>query len=209
MGRLRRAYYDWFSKRYDGFVGLHSGDRQGSARRFLADRMLVQGGGSVLDLCTGTATVLPFLQAKVGPGGRVVGVDFSRGMLNVGRAKTKGFTNIHLVEGEAEHLPFAGGMFDAVTCSHAFYELEGKAQDEALREVCRVLRPGGSFLMMEHDVPHNPLVRFLFFVRLASMGAGRAISVLRHERELLGRYFGRVEKVTLPAGRSKVLIGWK
>ncbi len=139
----------------------------------------------------------------------MVGVDFSRGMLNVGRAKTRGFANIHLVEAEAERMPFPDRSFDAVTCSHAFYELKGKAQDEALREVCRVLRPEGAFLMMEHDVPHNPLVRFLFFLRLASMGAGRAISVLRHEQELLGRYFGRVEKVTLPAGRSKLLIGWK
>jgi ubiquinone/menaquinone biosynthesis C-methylase UbiE len=209
MGRLRRAYYDWFSKRYDGFVGLHSRDRQGRARRFLADRMPVKEGGSVLDLCTGTATVLPFLQAKVGPSGRVVGVDFSRGMLNVGRAKTRAVANIHLVEAEAEHLPFAGGTFDAVTCSHAFYELQGIAQDEALREVCRVLRPEGAFLMMEHDIPRNPLVRILFFLRLASMGAGRAFSILRHEQQLMGRYFGRVEKVTIPAGRSKILISWK
>lgn len=209
MRRLRRAYYDWFSKRYDGFVGLHSRDRQGSARRFLADQMPVKEGGSVLDLCTGTATVLPFLQAKVGPRGRVAGVDFSRGMLNVGRAKTRAFANIHLVEAEAERLPFAGGTFDAVTCSHAFYELQGKAQDEALREVCRVLRPKGAFLMMEHDVPRNPLVRMLFFLRLASMGAGRAFSILRHEQQLMGRYFGRVEKVTIPAGRSKILISWK
>jgi demethylmenaquinone methyltransferase/2-methoxy-6-polyprenyl-1,4-benzoquinol methylase len=68
-----------------------------------------------LGLCTGTATVLPFLQAKVGPSGRVVGVDFSRGMLNVGHAKTRDVANIHLVEAEAERLPFARGTFDAVT----------------------------------------------------------------------------------------------
>jgi ubiquinone/menaquinone biosynthesis C-methylase UbiE len=78
-----------------------------------------------------------------------------------------------------------------------------------LREILRVLRPKGAFLMMEHDVPMNPFVRSLFYLRLALMGAGRAASVLRHEQELLGRYFGRVEKVVVPPGRSKILICWK
>jgi demethylmenaquinone methyltransferase/2-methoxy-6-polyprenyl-1,4-benzoquinol methylase len=209
MGQLRRAYYDWFSKRYDAFVALHSRDKQGMARKFLAEQAPMTDGGLVLDLCTGTATLLPFLEGKVGPCGSVVGVDFSRGMLNMGRAKSKDFANIHLVEAEIEHLPFADAAFHAITCSYAFYELKGKAQDEALREVCRVLRPKGAFLMMEHDVPSSPLVRILFYLRLASMGAGRAFSFLRHEQEILRRYFSRVEKLAAPEGRSKVLVCWK
>ncbi len=208
MGRLRRAYYDWFSKRYDGFVALHSRDKQGAARKFLADHVPVTAGGSVLDLCTGTATLLPSLQGRVGPQGRVAGVDVSMGMLKVARAKTRDVPNLYLIEAEAEHLPFGDGTFEAVTCSHAFYELAGKAQDEALREVRRVLNPAGAFLMMEHDVPLNPLVRMLFYVRLASMGAGRAFSILRHEQDLLSRYFGLVENLPVPEGRSKVWICW-
>jgi demethylmenaquinone methyltransferase/2-methoxy-6-polyprenyl-1,4-benzoquinol methylase len=208
MGRLRRAYYDWFSKRYDAFVALHSRDRQGAARNFLADHVPVTGGGSVLDLCTGTATLLPSLQARVCPRGRVVGVDFSVGMLEMARAKTRDFPNMFLVEAEAETLPFGDGTFDAVTCSHAFYELAGRAQVQALLEVRRVLKPAGAFLMMEHDVPANLLVRALFYLRLASMGAGRALSILRHEQELLGKYFGRVKKLAVPEGRSKVWVCW-
>ena len=60
--------------------------------------------------------------------------------------------------------------------------------------------------MMEHDVPSSPIVRALFYLRLTIIGAGRAITFLRHEREVLESYFPSVEKTMPPAGRSKILI---
>ena len=48
-----------------------------------------------------------------------------------------------------------GASFDAVTCSHAFYELKGETQERTLREILRILKPGKTFLMMEHDVPER------------------------------------------------------
>jgi len=209
MRRLRRSYYDRFSRFYDRFVALHSSDTAGLARKFLADRLPPKEAGSILDVCTGTATLLPHLQEKVGRDGRVVGLDFSRGMLKVASAKIRSLPNIHLVEGDAGNLPFAAGMFDAVTCSHAFYELKGETREGALREILRVLRPSGVFLMMEHDVPTNPVVRALFYLRLTLVGAGRAVAFLRREQEILKGCFAKVEKVTTPAGRSKVMVCWK
>jgi ubiquinone/menaquinone biosynthesis C-methylase UbiE len=206
MRGIRRSYYDVFSRFYDRFVALHSRDRQGLARKFLVDQIPVCVGGSVLDLCTGTATLLTLLQKRVGSDGRVVGADFSHGMLRMAREKTRTFPNVDLVEADAGCLPFAAGAFDAVTCSHAFYELKGEVQDQALREIVRVLRPEGVFLMMEHDVPANPFARTLFYIRLASMGTARAITFLRHEQKVLLSHFGSVSKITAPAGRSKVMV---
>jgi demethylmenaquinone methyltransferase/2-methoxy-6-polyprenyl-1,4-benzoquinol methylase len=206
MRRARRVYYDIFSRFYDVFVALHSRDRQGLARKFLVERVPVQKGGSVLDLCTGTGTLLPHLQAKVGSGGQVVGVDSSPGMLKIAQKKTIGLANVSLVEADAGSLPFTSGTFDAVTCSHAFYELKGETQKQALQEIVRVLRPQGTFLMMEHDVPSNPLVKILFYFRLTFIGSGRAIIFLRHEQKVLEGYFGNVEKVVSPAGRSKIMV---
>ena len=206
MRRTRQAYYDRFSTFYDRFVALHSRDKQGLARKFLVDCVPVENGSSVLDLCTGTGTLLTHLQAKVGRCGQVFGVDFSPGMLKMAQEKTKTFANIHLVEADVRSLPFAVGSFDAVTCSHAFYELKGETQDRALQEIVRVLKPRGTFLMMEHDVPANPFVRVLFYFRLAFVGTGRAVTFLRQEREVLERYFRSVEKVVAPPGRSKVMI---
>jgi ubiquinone/menaquinone biosynthesis C-methylase UbiE len=205
--RLRRAYYDRFSRFYDRFVALHSRDTAGAARKFLADRLPVGQGGSVLDVCTGTATLLP--RARVGRDGRVIGVDFSRGMLKVASAKTGCFPNIHLVEGDAGDLPFAAESFDAVSCSHAFYELKGETQDSALQEIHRVLKPAGAFLMMEHDVPASAVVRALFYLRLTVVGTGKAVAFLRREQEILKSRFARVEKVVAPGERSKVMVCWK
>jgi len=205
MRRMRRAYYNAFSRYYDRFVALHSRDQQGLARTFLADRVPIQGGGVVLDLCTGTGSLLSDLHRRIGPNGCVIGLDFSRGMLAAGHKKMRSFPNVLLVEAEAEQLPFPAYTFDAVTCSHAFYELKEDAQEGALGEVLRVLRPMGTFLMMEHDVPRNPIVRGFFYLRLASMGLGRAVSILRCEQDLLKKYFGRVDKIHTPEGRSKIL----
>ena len=209
MGSLRRAYYNGFSRFYDRFVALHSSDSQGSARRSLSDQVPVHAGGSVLDICTGTGSLLLGLQERVGPEGLVAGADFSGGMLRVAAHETKNLENVFLVGADAGCLPFVANTFDAVTCSHAFYELKEDAQEGALREVLRILRPMGTFLMMEHDVPRNPIVRGLFYLRLASMGMGRAVSILRYEQDLLKKYFGRVDKIHTPEGRSKILRCWK
>jgi ubiquinone/menaquinone biosynthesis C-methylase UbiE len=202
----RGAYYDALSGFYDRFVALHSGDRAGLARRFLAERVPAGDGAVVLDLCTGTGTLLPHLVGRMGPGGCVVGLDFSRGMLNVADAKTRRLGRVHLVEGDATVLPFAEASFDAVTCSHAFYELRGDAQRRALGEINRVLKPRGTFLMMEHDAPPNRVVRGLYFLRLVFVGGGGAVGFLRREQEALEGVFSSVEKVAAPAGRSKVMV---
>jgi len=206
MRSARQIYYDGFSTLYDRFVAMHSGDSQRRVREFLAGLLPAVRGGAVLDLCTGTGSLLPYLAERVGPSGRVAALDFSRGMLRQGRRKTKERSNLLLVQGNAERLPFAAGSFGAVTCSHAFYELKGEAREQALQEIGRVLSPGGTFFMMEHDLPERPLVRLLFYLRLAVAGAGRVRGFLRQERTLLERHFSRVEKVLSPTGRSKVML---
>jgi ubiquinone/menaquinone biosynthesis C-methylase UbiE len=204
--RLRAMYYDAFSAFYDRFVALHSRDTQGVARRFMAKAVTAADGGWVLDLCTGTGSLLAQLRAKLDPNVRVVGVDFSGGMVREARKKTRRLPSLHLVVADAGWLPFAAGTFDAVTCSHAFYELKGPMRDRALHEIARVLKRNGSFLMMEHDVPTSRSTRALFYVRLALVGSGRARAFLRHEKEILQAYFTTVEKVVAPGGRSKLMV---
>jgi demethylphylloquinol methyltransferase len=203
---IRKIYYDAFARFYDGFVAFHSSDTQGAARDFLSNIVPVSEGDRILDVCTGTGSLLLRLRKKVGMGGLVVGVDFSRGMLHVNQKKTEIYENICLVEADAASLPFPAQSFDAVTCSHAFYELKGESQERSLQEILRILKPGKAFFMMEHDLPEKPLVRAMFYLRLASMGAKRAINILRHEKMMLGRYFKNVEKVITPTGRSKIMI---
>jgi ubiquinone/menaquinone biosynthesis C-methylase UbiE len=204
--RLRQRYYDSFSRIYDRFVALHSADKGQALRRYLADKAGLRDGDKVLDICTGTASMLPVLKEKVCTKGLVAGADFSMGMLMAGKSKVSPYTGVFLVLSDVALLPFKDRAFDAVTCSYAFYELRGETQDKCLHEVERVLKPGKPFLMMEHDVPKNAVVRMLFYLRLLSMGPHKARRIVRHERELLTGYFPSVEKITTPTGRSKVLI---
>jgi len=206
MKNFRQFYYNAFSRFYDKFVALHSADAQGALRRFFSDKVPVMEGSFVLDICTGTASLLLYLRKKIGVHGLVVGADFSMGMLKVGHEKTRIYENICVLASDVAYLPFDASVFDAVTCTHAFYELKGEIQDRALSEIVRVLKPGKPFLMMEHDVPRSRLIRALFYLRLFSMGAKRAIYILRHERRTLERYFESVEKITTPTGRSKIMI---
>jgi ubiquinone/menaquinone biosynthesis C-methylase UbiE len=136
-----------------------------------------------------------------------VGLDFSRGMLAQARRRVGGARGVVLVRAEAERLPFRAGSFDAATCSHAFYELRGEGAERALDEVTRTLRPGGAFLMMEHEVPRRLLVRLLFYVRLLSMGLSKAREVLGNEEALFRRHFRVVERVASDTGRSKIIVG--
>jgi len=206
MRKSRRKYYDVFSRFYDRFIEMHSSGHQGELKRFFAKATGVPEGGIILDICTGTGTLLPYLKARVAGAGRVVGVDFSSGMLDVARKKCTALDRTDLVQGDVGRLPFSNRVFDAVTCTHAFYELKGESQDRCLREIRRVLKPGCPFLMMEHDVPENPVVRFLFYIRIMSMGTHRAVQILKREKEYLAGYFSHVVKVNTPAGRSKILI---
>jgi demethylmenaquinone methyltransferase/2-methoxy-6-polyprenyl-1,4-benzoquinol methylase len=202
----RVRYYDAFSRVYDRFVAAHSSDREGRLREVLADRAALSPGARALDLCTGTGAMLPALARRAGAGGLVVGLDYSRGMLARARSKLGGVPGVALVRADAERLPIRDGSIDAVTCSHAFYELKGEGAEQALREAARILKPSGAFLMMEHEVPQKPLVRLLFYVRLLSMGLRKALEVLGNEEALFRRHFEAVERIATDTGRSKVII---
>ena len=202
----RQKYYDFFSKYYDRFVALHSSDPGGSLRAYLADQTGLSEGDRVLDICTGTGSLLLQLKEKAASCGLVVGIDFSKGMLSAAGEKTVAWPNIYLVRADAGHLPFRNAAFDAVTCTHAFYELKGPTQDACLKEISRTLKPSRPFLMMEHEVPSRRLIRYLFYVRMYSMGTGRALQILKHEKKLLLTYFRSVLKMRTPTGNSKIWI---
>jgi ubiquinone/menaquinone biosynthesis C-methylase UbiE len=206
MRKFRRKYYDLFSKFYDRFIALHATDKQGVLRDVLAEKADLQPGDRVLDICTGTGAALGPLAARMGDAGLAVGLDFSSGMLGAARDKLRGRNGIGLVQADCSRLPFKDGLFAAVTCSHAFYELKGKIQGDALAEIKRCLRPGKPFLMMEHEVPQNRLVRVLFYIRLLSMGRKRALQILRQETAFLKQHFSHVEKSAVPSGKSKLYI---
>ncbi len=116
-------------------------------------------GHHVLDLAGGTGDIAALLSQKVGANGRVVLSDINEAMLNVGRRRLEDqgiVGNIRYAIANAEQLPFESGEFDAVTIAFGLRNVTDK--DAALREMFRVLRPGGKVLILEFSqVQPEPL----------------------------------------------------
>jgi ubiquinone/menaquinone biosynthesis C-methylase UbiE len=104
--------------------------------------------GSGLDLCCGTGAAMAMLRPLCRE--RVVGIDFSQGMLTVGRQRTQtapGGAALEFVRGDALALPF-GPVFDVVVCFGAFGHILPHQEPRLVREVARVLKPGGQFVFV-------------------------------------------------------------
>jgi demethylmenaquinone methyltransferase/2-methoxy-6-polyprenyl-1,4-benzoquinol methylase len=207
MSSLRRLYYDLFSKVYDFIIRVHSRDVEGSLRGFIIAKTNLSKGGRALDLCTGTGSVAAKLAGQVGENGLVVGLNFSRGMLEKAKEKALrlNLKQVQVVQAYADQLPFKNLSFNGVTCSHAFYELKGKERTIAIDEVARVLRTGGRFCLMEHAKPQKRIPRLLFYVRIFFLGAKDARKFLGEEESILGERFKNVAGEMSPTGQSKLI----
>ncbi len=211
MRSTRQRYYDLFSKVYDLIIRLHSGDREGSLRGFIACKVSLSRGDRALDLCTGTGSVALQLAKQVGEKGLVIGLDFSRGMFEKAKEKAEksNLNQLYLIQANAGQLPLQDASFQGVTCSHAFYELKGDERIKAINEVARILIDGGRFCLMEHAKPEKLVPRLFFYVRLFFLGSRDARKFLSEENTIFGKRFINVTKVMSPTGRSKLIYGEK
>lgn len=115
-------------------------------------------------------------------------------------------TRAVFVEGDAAELPFSDNSFDVVSCSHALYELKGQAREKALWEMKRVIHTDGVILLMEHEVPSHPFVKFLFNLRLISMGSDDAHEFVEGGLQRLRKIFSRVTLSHSRSGKSRLMV---
>ena len=148
-----RAMFDQIAPRYDTANQLFSLDRDRAWRRRAAQLTRLQPGQTALDLCTGTGKLAHELLPLVRPGGRVIGIDFSRGMLEMARRREP---DIEFQQGDITRLAEDDASIDAVTIGFGLRNLVDR--DAALREMRRVLRPGGLLVVLEFAPPTGPLL---------------------------------------------------
>ena len=178
-------------RRYDQLSAALSFWQDPRWRRALVDAIAPAAGERVLDVATGTGMVAAELLSRADC--KVVGLDQSPEMLAGARARFAAgpeAARVELIEGQAERLPFDDGAFDALTFTYLLRYVDDPAA--TVRELARVLRPGGRIASLEFGVPPRPVRAYglaLLHRRrsarartpvLARLGGGRAVSRSEH-----------------------------
>ena len=142
--------------RYDVMNDLMSAGLHRMWKRFALTLSGVQEGDRVLDVASGTGDLAKLFTHRVGPLGKVVMTDINAAMLRRGRDRMiDGGIVVPALQCDAEQLPFAEGVFDCVSIAFGLRNVTHK--DRALREMHRVLRPGGRLLVLEFSRVWKPL----------------------------------------------------
>ncbi|HMM55972.1 MAG TPA: bifunctional demethylmenaquinone methyltransferase/2-methoxy-6-polyprenyl-1,4-benzoquinol methylase UbiE [Rudaea sp.] len=218
------------ASRYDLMNDLMSFGVHRLWKRWFTATSGVREGDAVLDLAGGTGDIAASLVPLVGERGVVVIGDINAAMLRVGRDRLldRGFVrNLSYAQLNAESLPFPDSSFDAVTIAFGLRNVTDK--DAALREMQRVLRPGGRVLILEFSAVQSEFLKPLYdfhsfkvLPRLGAMIAGDAESyqylaesirrhpdqaTLKNMMEATG--FARVDVRNLSAGIVAIHRGYK
>ncbi len=147
------AMFDRISPRYDFLNHLLSLNIDKIWRRKTVKTIAIRHPKQILDLATGTAD-LALQLAKSLPDAHITGLDFSEKMLEIGKEKVEkqGLENsIQLQQGDAAHLPFASGTFDAVTIAFGARNFEDLPS--SLKEIHRAMKPDAQLCILEFSMP--------------------------------------------------------
>jgi demethylmenaquinone methyltransferase/2-methoxy-6-polyprenyl-1,4-benzoquinol methylase len=154
--------FDRIAGRYDLMNTVMSAGMHHRWRSRAVELARVRPGDSALDVCCGTGDLALALAERVGPEGRVVGLDFSAPMLDLAKAKPQVGAPVAWVQGNALELPFDDGEFDAATVGFGARNVVDL--ERGIAEMARVVRPGGRVVVLEITTPRRPPLKWFYAV---------------------------------------------
>ncbi|MCW8848178.1 MAG: bifunctional demethylmenaquinone methyltransferase/2-methoxy-6-polyprenyl-1,4-benzoquinol methylase UbiE [Sedimenticola sp.] len=161
-GRVK-AVFDSVATRYDLMNDLMSFGIHRIWKRFAVELAGIRRGQQILDLASGTGDLAARFAGLVGPDGLVVMTDINAAMLNQGRIRMadEGLVgNLAYTQVNAEQIPFPDNSFDCITIAFGLRNVTDKQQ--ALNEMCRVLKPGGRVLVLEFSHPQGKPLKTVY-----------------------------------------------
>ncbi len=186
--------FDDVARHYDRIVALMSLGSGKRYRRTVLKRIGVDVGSRVLDVACGTGLVSAEAKRLVGSTGEVLGVDPSEGM----RAVATRRRGILVREGTADSLPFPDGTFDFVVMGYALRHVADLVA--SFREMRRVLRPGGTVMILEITAPEQRLARALlrFYLKRIVPPASLLVTGSRPAMRLMTYYWETIAECVRP-----------
>jgi demethylmenaquinone methyltransferase/2-methoxy-6-polyprenyl-1,4-benzoquinol methylase len=158
--RRIQGLFDSIAPRYDFLNHLLSFQLDRWWRRRAVRELGARADGIYLDACCGTGDLALALLGRAPAAPRVVATDFSLGMLRLALRKARAGRAPHLLAGDTLRLPFADRAFDGAAVAFGIRNVEDL--DGGLRELARVIRPGGRLVLLEFTPFSVPLVRPVF-----------------------------------------------
>ncbi len=158
---LAQDLFDGVAPSYDTWAQVLTFFQYLRWRRFLVSQIAPRPGNLVLDVCTGTAGVA--MEIADHHDGKIVGLDVSHLMLQAGLSAIEEKSldgKIQLIQGRAEHLPFPDETFDTVVFTYLLRYVQDP--NATIRELSRVVKPGGELLSLEFGIPETLWVRALW-----------------------------------------------
>jgi demethylmenaquinone methyltransferase / 2-methoxy-6-polyprenyl-1,4-benzoquinol methylase len=156
------SVFEKISDQYDYMNDLISFKQHTRWRNDTMKRISVKPSDKCLDVCCGTGEWTFALAEAAGEKGQVTGLDFSENMLKVGREKLKKrfLPQVTFIHGNAMELPFEDHSFDVVTIGFGLRNVPDYLQ--ALKEMARVVKPGGRVVCLETSHPTVPVFKQVF-----------------------------------------------
>jgi len=159
--KAAQGIFSAIAEAYDGPAQVLGLFRYRSWQRVLVDSVLGVDPKLVLDMCTGTGLVAAEIIARTDA--QVVGVDVTRAMLERAEVRLRAAgQRVRLIQADAQAPPFADGAFDALVWSYLLRYVEDVP--ETIRQLGRLVRPGGVMASLEFGVPRASLARAAWIV---------------------------------------------
>lgn len=156
--------FESIAPKYDRMNTLISFGMHKYWRRYTMKKMGIQAGESAIDIACGTCDWTISLAKASKAQDQIVGLDFSKNMLQIGREKLikEGLPEVKLVHGSALDIPFEDNTFDYATIGFALRNVPDL--EKTIREMMRVVKPGGKVVSLELSKPTWPPFRFLYYI---------------------------------------------
>ena len=158
--RMIKSQMERMVNSYDSYMRKMTFGRERALREMTLDLAQVKPGDWVLEVGCGTGTLALAAKQRVGPSGKVFGIDIIPGMIELSQRKAAQATvDVTFQLGSIDEIPFSANQFDVVMGSFMIFHMSEMVRRKGIAEIHRVLKPQGRLLVLDLALPTHPVPR--------------------------------------------------